>query len=43
MIFCAEQLKMAKNLTCKQLAELFTHFQVWEYVYSCYEYFIQQV
>ena len=37
MIFCAEQYKMAKHLTGKQLAELFTRYQVWEYVYSCYE------
>lgn len=37
MIYCAEQYKMAKNLTGKQLAELFSRYRVWEYVYSCYE------
>ena len=37
MIFCAEQYKMAKHLTGKQLAELFTRYRVWEYIYSCYE------
>ncbi len=37
MIFCAEQYKMAKHLTGKQLAELFTRYRVWEYTYSCYE------
>lgn len=37
MVFCAEQYKTAKNLTGKQLAELFTRYHVWEYVYSCYE------
>lgn len=37
MIFCAEQYKMAKHLTGKQLAELFARYQVWEYIYSCYE------
>lgn len=37
MIYCAEQYKLAKNLTGRQLAELFSRYQVWEYVYSCYE------
>ena len=37
MIFCAEQYKMSKHLTGKQLAELFTRYRVWEYIYSCYE------
>ncbi len=37
MIYCAEQYKLAKHLTGKQLAELFRRYWVWEYVYSCYE------
>ncbi len=37
MVFCAEQYKAAKNLTGKQLSELFTKYRVWEYVYTCYE------
>ncbi len=37
MIYCAEQYKLAKHLTGKQLAELFTRYRVWEYIYSCYE------
>lgn len=37
MIFCAEQYKLAKHLTGKQLAELFSRYRVWEYVYTCYE------
>ena len=37
MVFCAEQYKLAKNLTGKQLSELFGRYNVWEYVYSCYE------
>lgn len=37
MIFCAEQYKMARHLTGKQLAELFSRYEVWEYIYSCYE------
>lgn len=37
MIFCAEQYKLSKHLTGKQLAQLFSRYRVWEYVYSCYE------
>ena len=37
MIYCAEQHKLAKHLTGKQLAELFSRYRVWEYVYSSYE------
>lgn len=37
MIFCAEQYKMAKHLTGRQLAEIFGHYRVWEYICSCYE------
>ena len=37
MIYCAEQYKLAKHLTGKQLAELFSKYQIWEYVYTCYE------
>ena len=37
MIFCAEQYKRAKRLTGKQLAELFSRYRVWEYIYSCYD------
>lgn len=37
MVYCAEQYKLAKRLTGRQLAELFECYGVWEYVYSCYE------
>lgn len=37
MIYCAEQYKLAKHLTGKPLADLFSRYRVWEYVYSCYE------
>ena len=37
MIFCAEQYKMAKHLTGKQLAELFSRYRIWEYLHSSYE------
>ena len=29
--------KNAKHLTGKQVAELFTRYRVWDYVYSCFE------
>lgn len=35
--FCTEQYKSAKKLTGRQVAELFTCYGVWEYVYSCFE------
>lgn len=37
LIYCTEQYKVAKNLTGKQVSELFTHYRVWDYVYSCFE------
>lgn len=37
MIYCAEQYKFAKHLTGKELAAIFTQYNVWEYIYSCYE------
>lgn len=37
MIYCAEQYKNAKGLTGRQLSELFTKYDVWEYIYSCFE------
>ena len=32
MIYCAEQYRLAKNLIGKQLAELFSKYQIWENV-----------
>lgn len=37
LIYCVERYKTAKNLTGRQVAELFTRYRVWEYVYSCFE------
>jgi len=37
MIFCTEQYKAAKQLTGKQVSELFTRYEVWDYIYSCFE------
>ena len=36
-IYCVETYKKAKHLTGKQVAALFTHYHVWDYVYSCFE------
>ena len=37
LIYCTEQYKSAKNLTGKQVAELFSAHSVWEYIVSCFE------
>ena len=37
LIYCVETYKNAKHLTGKQVAALFTRYDVWDYVYSCYE------
>lgn len=37
MIYCTEQYKLAKKLTGRQVAELFSRYQVWDYIYSCFE------
>lgn len=37
MIFCTEQYKSAKNLNGRQVSELFTRYDVWDYIYSCFE------
>ena len=37
MIYCTEQYKLAKKLTGKQVAELFSRYQVWDYIYFCFE------
>jgi hypothetical protein len=37
LIYCIEQYKSAKDLTGKQVSELFTRYNVWDYIYSCFE------
>ena len=37
MIFCAEQYKRAKQLSGRQLSDLFDKYQIWNYLYDCYE------
>ena len=37
LAYCIEKYKVAKKLTGKQVAELFSNYDVWNYLYSCYE------
>ena len=37
LIFCIEQYKSAKDLTGKQVMELFGKYRVSEYIVSCFE------
>lgn len=37
LIYCTEQYKSAKKLTGRQVAELFTKYRVWDFIYSCFE------
>lgn len=37
MVYCTEQYKAAKKLNGKQVAELFSQYRVWDYLYSCFE------
>ena len=37
LIFCMEEYKNAKNLSGRQLAELFSNYRVSEYIVSCFE------
>lgn len=37
LIYCTEQYKSAKKLSGKQVSELFSQYQVWDYIYSCFE------
>lgn len=37
LIYCVEWYKSTKNLTGREVSELFTKYQVWDYIYSCFE------
>ena len=37
MIFCAEQYKLEKSLNGEDVARLFEKYDVWDYLYTCYE------
>lgn len=37
LVYCVEQYKNAKSLSGKQISALFTKYNVWDYIYSCFE------
>jgi len=37
LIYCIEQYKSAKKLNGKQISELFNRYEVWDYIYFCFE------
>lgn len=37
LIYCIEIYKSSKNMTGKQVSELFSRFDVWDYIYACYQ------
>lgn len=37
LIYCIEIYKSSKNMTGKQVSELFSRFDVWDYIYTCYQ------
>ena len=37
LIYCTEQYKSAKGLTGLQISKLFSQYNVWDYIYSCFE------
>ena len=37
LVYCVEQYKNAKSLSGKQISILFTKYNVWDYIYSCFE------
>lgn len=37
LIYCVEKYKWAKNLTGREVSALFTRYEIWDYIYSCFE------
>lgn len=37
LVYCTEIYKSEKKLTGIQVSELFTKYDVWDYIYSCYD------
>ena len=37
LVYCVEQYKNAKSLSGKQISALFTKYNVWDYIYLCFE------
>lgn len=37
LVYCVEQYKFRKGLTGMAVSKLFTKYNVWDYIYSCFE------
>ena len=37
LIYCVEMYKDAKKMNGKQVVELFSRYDIWDYIYSCFE------
>lgn len=37
LIYCIEQYKAKKRLSGKEVSMLFSRYDVWDYIYSCFE------
>ncbi len=37
LVYCIERYKAAKGMTGVQVSELFSRYEVWDYIYSCFE------
>lgn len=37
LVYCIERYKSAKGLTGRQVSELFSKYNVWDYIYSYFE------
>lgn len=37
LIYCTERYKSQKNMTGIQVSNLFNKYDVWDYIYSCFE------
>ena len=37
LIYCVEIYKNARHLTGQEVSRLFTRYDVWDYIYSCFE------
>lgn len=37
LVYCAEQYKLAKNITGKELSRIFSRYGIWDYIYTFYD------
>jgi len=37
LVYCIEKYKSAKGLTGRQVSELFSRYDLWDYIYTCFE------